>query len=319
MQAKIDEKSFIELFESVGPIETSRRLGVDPRAVWGRRQRIEKKIGRQLMPPEKNRTRMTSVARHGLEHPRWEQRHIHDGVVLVGSDAHYWPDIISTAHRAFVRFAKKYSPKIIVMNGDVLDGSTISRFASIGWEKRPTLSQEMDACKERLGEIEKVRGNAELIWSLGNHDSRMETRLATVAPEYAKIHGFHLKDHFPYFVPCWAVAINKDVVIKHRFKSGIHAPHNNTMWAGRTILTGHLHQLKVMPISDYNGRRYGVDTGTLADPYGPQAENYTEQGPLNWASGFCVLTFRNGELLPPELVTVLREGVVTFRGEVLEV
>jgi hypothetical protein len=26
---------------------------------------------------------------------------VKDGVVLVGSDAHYWPDIISTAHRGF--------------------------------------------------------------------------------------------------------------------------------------------------------------------------------------------------------------------------
>ena len=113
--------------------------------------------------------------------------------------------------------------------------------------------------------------------------------------------------------------INDDVVIKHRFKGGIHAPHNNTMWAGKTIVTGHLHQLKVTPISDYNGRRYGVDSGTLADPYGPQFESYTEQNPLNWASGFCVLTFRSGELMPPELVTVLRSGVVAFRGELINV
>ena len=314
---KIDEKSFVDLFESLGPRGTAKRLKVGLRNVLKRRENIEKKLGVQIVSPGTKTHPHTSRA--GIEHPRWLERHVHDGVVLVGSDAHYWPGIISTAHRAFVKFSKKLLPKIIVMNGDVMDGASISRFASIGWEKRPTLIDELKACQERLGEIEKVRGNAELIWPAGNHDGRFSTRLATVAPEYAKIHGVHLKDHFPWWEPCWAVAINKNVVIKHRFKSGIHAPHNNTMWAGRTILTGHLHQLKVMPISDYNGRRYGVDTGTLAAPYGPQFEGYTEQNALNWAEGFCVLTFRNGELLPPELVTVLREGVVTFRGEVMEV
>ena len=316
-QTKIDEKSFIELFESLGPRETARRLKMGWRNVLKRRESIEKRLGRQIVsPPSKFNPRTTRV---GIEHPRWLERQVHDGVVLIGSDAHYWPDIISTAHKAFVRFAKKLLPKIIVMNGDVMDGASISRFASIGWENKPTLVDELKACLERMGEIEKVRGNAELLWPLGNHDGRFETRLATVAPEYAKIHGVHLKDHFPYWQPCWSVKINKDVVIKHRFKGGIHAPHNNTLWAGTTLITGHLHQLKVMPISDYNGTRYGVDSGTLADPYGPQFSSYTEENPLCWKSGFCVLTFRNGELLPPELVTVLRDGIVTFRGEVLEV
>ena len=314
-----DEKTFIELFESVGPHETARRLKVNKRNIMARRVILEKKHQRQILCPEETRKHISNTVRQGIEHPRWLERKVYDGVVLVGSDAHYWPGIVSTAHRAFVQFAKKLSPKIIVMNGDVMDGATISRFAAIGWEKRPSLVQELEACQERLGDIEKVRGNAELIWPVGNHDGRFETRLATVAPEYAKIHGFHLKDFFPYWQPCWSVKINEDVVIKHRFKGGIHAPHNNTLWSGKTLITGHLHQLKINPIADYNGRRYGVDTGTLADPYGPQFESYTESNPLSWTSGFCVLTFINGELMPPELVTVLRCGIVAFRGGMIEV
>lgn len=638
----VDEKTFIELFEKVGCNETARRLGIHRRNVLDRRARIENRIGRQITPPEKNQKHATVGKRAGVDHPRWIERSVHDGVVLIGSDAHYWPGIISTAHKAFVHFAKKLLPKIIVMNGDALDGASISRFPSIGWENKPTLIEELKACQERLGEIEEVRGNAELLWPLGNHDcldpitecltktgwkkhqdilssdqvlswdngnvvwspineivsfpysgdlvrvektrvsmavtpnhrvllsrldwrtkrydtveyrraddlpysfdmpvagqinnpgvdlpddvialtgwlltdggydkynislyqskvagieeiegilnrlglkysryerqrkmraicgrtllkepllsvqfiilaesvgrvkqwlpakgklpdwahklngrqfkilldslvagdgcwdgfdptrkscaviygqepilssiqevavthgwrarlatdnrgdprlcltkepkiriekpevfsepykgvvwclrvphgnfmvrrsgsayftgnSRFETRLATVAPEYANVHGMHLKDHYPLWAPCWAIKINDNVVVKHRYKGGMHAPHNNTLWSGMSIFTGHLHQLKVSPISDYNGRRYGVDTGTMADVYGPQFSNYTEQNPLSWASGFVVATFKNGELLPPELVTVLREGVVTFRGEVIAV
>src|SRR5690606_32663699 len=131
--------------------------------------------------------------------------------------------------------------------------------------------------------------------------------------------GFHLKDHFAEWAPCWAAWINDECVVKHRLRSGIHATHNNTVNSGVSIVTGHLHQLKVTPFSDYRGRRYGVDTGTLADPGGPQFIDYTEAGPVNWASGFAVLTWRDGKLLPPELVETIDEDRVAFRGQVIEV
>jgi hypothetical protein len=69
----------------------------------------------------------------------------------------------------------------------------------------------------------------------------------------------------------------------------------------------------VTPWVDYNGRRYGIDTGTLAEPSGDQFV-YCEENPVNWCSGFCVLTFKNGMLLPPELCEVIN-GVAYFRGE----
>jgi len=148
---------------------------------------------------------------------------------------------------------------------------------------------------------------------------RFESRLAQAAPEFEGIEGFHLKDHFPRWEPCWGIDINEKVVIKHRFKNGIHATHNNTIWAGRTMVTGHLHSLKVTPFSDYNGTRWGVDSGTMAEPYGPQFLDYTEANPLNWRSGFVMLTFRDGKLLWPELVAVHDKGVIDFRGELIHV
>jgi predicted phosphodiesterase len=239
-------------------------------------------------------------------------------VVLVASDAHYWPDRITTAHRAFVRACSEMKPKAVIMNGDVLDGARISRHPPIGWESRPTLVDEIEACKQRLTEIISAAKNAKFIWTLGNHDARFETRLATVAPEYAKIHGVHLSDHFPEFEPAWACWINGEVVVKHRYKGGVHATHNNAVASGKSMVTGHLHSLKVTPYDDYNGTRWGVDTGTLAAKYGEQFVDYTEDGPRNWRSGFAVLTFRNGQLLWPEVVNVRDEeaGEVEFRGKV---
>ncbi len=101
--------------------------------------------------------------------------------------------------------------------------------------------------------------------------------------------------------------------MKHRWHNGQHATYNNTLKSGRSIVTGHLHKLQVYPYSDYGGRRYGVDTGTLAEPYGDQFV-YTEMNPVNWCSGFCVLTFKDGMMLPPELCEVIN-GSAYFRGQ----
>jgi hypothetical protein len=311
VKAACGPDEFVKLFEQYGGTETARRLGIGERNVYDRRRKLEMRLRRPIYAPSDKRVRVTPT-----DFPQRIQTTMQDGIVIVGSDAHYWPGSGSTAHRAMVQAIKEYKPVAVVQNGDVFDGASISRHPPIGWESNPSVEDEINACRERLGEIEAAAGSeTELFWTLGNHDARYETRLATAAPEYAKVHGVHLKDHFPKWRNSFSLFINDDVVIKHRLKGGIHATHNNTVQSGRTIVTGHLHSLKVTPYSDYNGTRWGVDTGTLADPYGPQFNDYTEDAPVNWRSGFVILTFEGGELMWPEVVHVRSPGIVEFRGK----
>lgn len=311
----LPDADFIREFELIGGKALARKLKVSERGVFNRRARIENRTQQQITSPHTK----TGPTRHGVKHPQRVELGVTNGIVLIASDAHYWPGEPSTAHRAFVAFCKEFKPRVVIMNGDVIDAATISRHPPIGWEKRPTLIEEIETAQERLHEIEKAAGKADKVWTLGNHDGRFETRIATVAPEYAKIHGVHLRDHFALWEPCWSAWINDDVVVKHRFKGGMHAPQNNALWSGRTLITGHLHSQKVQPMTDYNGTRYGVDTGCLADTSGKQFVDYTEDNPLNWRSGFCKLTFKDGRLLMPELVTVWDDDHVQFRGEVIKV
>lgn len=313
-QAKCSESDFISLVSTHGITETARKLRCSTRAVALRRRSIENRRGRVIKVND-----VRSPTKFLEEHPARVHHKVQDGVVLVASDAHYWPDLITTAHKAFVQFCKKLNPKIVVMNGDEFDGASISRHPPIGWEETPTVQMELETVSERMDEILRASKNAKHIWPLGNHDSRFESRLAVQAPEYAKVHGFHLKDHIPGWQPCWSVWVNDDVVIKHRFKGGIHATHQNTVTSGKTMVTGHLHSLKVTPWTDYNGTRWGVDCGTLAEPYGPQFIDYTEDSPVNWRSGFAVLTFKNGKLLDPEIVRVWDKNSVVFRGQIEKV
>ena len=320
MISKVSDADLADLITKHGVTEAARILNMNARELHRRRRRIE----------EVTRTPIISPVNKGqINRPRYEHRvelDVYSGLVVVGSDAHYWPGIVSTAHRAFVKFCGEVPNVIaVIMNGDVFDGASVSRHPPIGWESSPSVIQEIEACQERLGEIEaaiaKQKGKVAKVWTLGNHDARFETRLATVASEYAKIHGVHLKDHFPTWETAWSVWVNDDVVIKHRYKGGIHATHNNTVNSGKSMVTGHLHSLKVTPFGDYNGDRWGVDTGTLAQVGGPQFTDYMEDGPSNWRSGFAVLTFHEGRLLWPELVHVIDEeaGLVSFRGKVWQV
>lgn len=314
---KIPEGEFIRLFPELGAAGLAERYGVGERSVRQRRRILELKHKIRIDAPD------NPYYAEIEDHAQRMNLTVRDGTVLVGSDAHYWPGPVSTAHRAFVRFVREMRPAAIVLNGDVADFPKISRHPPIGWTHLPEVSEEIEAIRDRLDEIEKAKPvNAKLYWTLGNHDARFETKIATVAPEFARVHGTSLKDHFPHWQGCWSLWINGDgpdgVVVKHRFKGGIHAVRNNTLMAGRSIVTGHLHAPRVHCHTDYNGTRYGVDAGCLADVNGPQWE-YTEDNAKDWRSGFCVLTFVDGKLLMPELALVWDEGVVQFRGELINV
>jgi hypothetical protein len=313
-RAKTSDFDFWNEVEKLGASGYARKYKANLRNVYKRRENLERKYSRQIRSPDRRNTRLAEDHAAVLRYP------IKDGVVLIGSDAHIWPGKPTTAMRAFAKFAKDYEPSIVILNGDVLDFPQVSRHPPIGHLQLPDLADEIEAAKEQLHVLElAVRRSCRLVWTLGNHDSRFETRLATVAPEYARLHGHSLKDHFPAWSACWRCDINDSVVVKHRFKGGDNAPFNNALRSGKTMVTGHLHSQKVTPLTDYNGDRWGVDTGCMADPHARAFIDYTEAGPLNWRSGFSVLTFREGKLLPPELVTVWDDKSVTFRGEIIKV
>lgn len=315
--AKLSDKEFIEMWKThQSATVIAKIMDMDVRSIHRRRRLIEDKQGHILAP--KNLPLILSK----IESPARKELGIENGIVLVFSDAHFWPSKHTTAFKGLIWAIKELQPKAVIANGDVFDGASISRYPRIGWDSTPSVIQELKACELAMGEIEetakKARHNVNLVWTLGNHDARFENRLAANAPQYEFVKGFSLKDHFPAWHPCWSCWPTDEVVVKHRWKGGIHATHNNTVNAGVSMVTGHLHSLKVTPFDDYNGTRYGVDTGTLADTNGEQFINYLEDSPTNWRSGFAVLTFHNGKLLWPELVAKYGENQVQFRGKVYD-
>ncbi len=306
------DEEFIEELKTLGVQGTANKYSVYHGAVSSRRVRLEAKLGKAISSLPLSQRGLGSSLTHRLEHE------IKDGQVLIGSDAHLLPGKTTAAWNWFKHFVKKIQPELLILDGDIMDLPKASRHDPIGWEEQPEVVDELNWAVAELEDLEDIAGKARLVWPAGNHDLIFERNLAKNAIEFAGVKGFHLKDHFPAWEPCWQIWINDNVQIKHRWKGGDHAGFNNALRSGNTMVTGHDHQLCVRPYADSNGIRWGVQTGTLADPlYGPQFINYTEDNPKSWTPGFILLTFHNGELLWPEQIHVTSKTTATFRGEVL--
>ncbi len=327
---KVRDEEFIKVWQSVGsPTAVAKHFGMALQSVLARRKRLQRLKGVTLATVAAPGYQARQSP-HGWDRPmahavppRAEET-VANGTVLVFSDAHYWPGIVTLAHEALCKLARALAPKLIIGNGDLFDGANISRHDPLGWQKLPTVIEELDAVKTRLAEIRRSAPRAKTRMTAGNHDTRFDRRLATDVGQFEDVPGMRLSDHLTDWPMSYSVMLNdalgEPVMVRHAMRGGIHAVYNNTLHAGVSIVTGHLHAQLCRPFTDYRGTRYGVDCGTLADTNGPQF-SYTMDGPVNWRSGFAVLTFDGeGRLLPPELCEVQRIGKAQraiFRGEIV--
>ena len=318
---KCSDEEFIALWDKHQSVaKLAKILQVSERSVHYRRRNMEK-FHETKLPAADYRGAMYDARKQSFSPLKQIDLGILDGTVLVFSDAHFIPGQRTTAFKGLLWAIQEFKPKAVICNGDAFDGASISRH-DVTEQPATTVIQELKATQAALGEIEEVakaaRHNVKLLWTWGNHDVRFGNRLAQHAPQFKEVLGFKLTDHFLDWEFCWAVWPTKDVIIKHRYKNGIHATHTSTLNAGVSTVCGHLHALKVTPFQDLRGNRFGVDCGTLAEIDGPQF-TYAELNPSNHRSGFAVLNFFNGRLLWPELVHRFDEGLIEFRGEVINV
>jgi hypothetical protein len=97
------DEEFIELFKQLGsPQKISEHLGVTVRNVYDRRNRIEKRYGIDLLSFNAKQVCMTNVV-----HEQKAYLELANGIiVVVFSDAHYWPGPATVAHKALVEVLK---------------------------------------------------------------------------------------------------------------------------------------------------------------------------------------------------------------------
>ena len=300
----------------------ARALGVNVRAVFRRRNRVEERLKITLPASQDTSGRQRiDLSRVGIR-----QVDSVTGTVIVFSDAHFRPEEDpSPAFLALKKLIRKLRPTMVVDNGDSLDFPGISNHPAQSWAPLPTVSDEVNFAKERLAEIEEITPpGCKLVKCLGNHDWRFVKRLANHVPEYSGVKGFALEDHFPSWSTGVSLALNMDVprgatIIKHKpAGGGIHASWNSLLRGGGVhFVHSHLHRGQITIMGGYLGNRWAVDTGTLSEILIGRDSgkfSYDEDAARNWSQAFAVLTYTDdGRLQPPELCTVL-DGVAYFRG-----
>lgn len=281
--------------------------------VCQRRRAIERRYGITLETVDAlNRPQ---YAPSGTSIPQRTAVELGDGVALVFSDAHFWKGYRSVAQLAALRLAKKLKPDALFDVGDSFDGASISRHPVTGFDDLPTVESELLAVGEYRGELASAAPGAKKYWVPGNHCLRFDKYLAQNAPKAEGIKGMTLGERFPDWPLSYGFEVNwgtDPLLIIHNWKGGIHSSHNNAQQASVHFVSGHDHAQRVSPVTNERGTLYGINPGVFADVSGPQFR-YTQGRPKNWRSGFAVLTFRGGKLLPPELCTVV-DGVAYFRG-----
>ena len=309
---KCSDEDFSLSFKLNGATATAKKYGMTERAVYRRRANMARYEA------------ITAPTKSAINVPGRMALELKNGTALIGSDFHIWPGKPSTCLRAFKKFVADIKPNAIILNGDVLDLPRVSRHPALNWEKAPDPQEEVEAAQDHLNDIEQVcKRGTHKIWTLGNHDARWEMTFANMLPQMRGVKGLHLHDHFPIWQRAMSCFINEGIeggatMVKHRWKGGMNATRANTLNAGVSMVTGHLHSQNVRPLSDYRRHdRYGVDTGCVADKE-HRAFTYTEDAALDWRSGFALLTYKDGVLMPPELITKMSENTVWFRGSLIK-
>lgn len=317
----VSDDEFIAVWERLqSATEVAKELGITARNVFARRRRLESVRGIVLGIANHHATDQPSEAARMVISSRRDTNRLEitDGTIIVGSDAHYSPGHIPTAHKALCNLIADLGSQVkaVVLNGDILDGGSISRHPRIRWQKRPTVKAELEAVVDRLGEIEKiVKPGTRLMRTYGNHCARFETRLANQVPEYEGIGGFLLRDHLPFWQDSDRIDVNDDMVIIHDWHSGLHSGWNDVLKGGCHTVTGHTHELSCKAHKGFKDLHYGIKTGMLADEFQEEFDYRIGKPGMNWQSGFAVLTWVDGMLLYPEFASVRDDGHCYFRGK----
>ncbi len=142
------DEDFIAAWNRLGSAsKVAKHFNMGIRPVYERRRTMETRYGISLKAKRKpnsdsiktkaGKKQDELAATRARIYERDIQLECTNGVVMIASDCHYWPGMVSDAHKAFCKLAKQLSPHTVILNGDILDGARISRHDRSLWQKLP--------------------------------------------------------------------------------------------------------------------------------------------------------------------------------------
>lgn len=233
---------------------------------------------------------------------------ISNGLVMSISDIHI-PFQDESALKAVYKFIKKYTPDVLILNGDILDMYMLSRFTK-GEGRNPL--EEINQCREVLKKLRTLMGKKKPIYYvIGNHETRLERCVLSKVPELESL----VEDVFTIIgvekfdiKGCASLTINDIVSIKHGTllgnKSGLSAiKEMEASYMSGT--SGHTHRL-CKYIARKAGRKFfWIESGCLCSLNPEYMIN------PNWQQGFATIRFKQGKVVDAKAIEI-------ENGEVLD-
>lgn len=211
---------------------------------------------------------------------------------LVMSDWHY-PYTSMSSLDLTLEYANKENVDCIILNGDILDFSTISRFISKPNEMR--VMEQIEGVKNLLAWMQSVM-NVKIVYHAGNHDIRVEHYVLRQAPELYHQNKLNkllmLEDMKIDYVEDYRYMKfgNLNIAHGHHIVKGIFAPVNPARGAytktNTSTLISHVHRTSEHIETDMNGKVIGCySIGCMTDitpDYNPQVSKHNQ--------GFAIVT-----------------------------
>ena len=234
--------------------------------------------------------------------------------VLLISDIHV-PYQDNEAIKVAVEYGKKSKINCIFINGDLIDFHMISRFVHL--ERKPDIAYELKATRKFLKYLNHEFPKVPIYFLFGNHDLRLQTFLASKAPELLDMSEFKLEVLLDA-KSCNMTVIDDTVLVKmgklavthgHLLSKGFIAPVNAArglfLKAKASSIMSHVHKVSTHSETNINGKTITTySTGCLCElnpRYSPYANNFSH--------GFAHVKFQKGGNFSVKNIQVI-DGII---------
>jgi len=231
--------------------------------------------------------------------------------VMVTGDYHI-PFEDKKAYSIMKQYAKDYKPDIFVINGDLIDFYTISRFDS-NPERKISFKKELELGRKCLTEIRDILPNADIYYLEGNHENRLQHFIwrnpeLDGLEELALTNLLQLEENDIKFVGVdrdyWRkdtghLIIGKTIIMhgdsrlngaSYSKYSGYSAK-NTLMNLQSNIVINHTHRLGQIYHSTPYSDLIGIEGGSLCQ----------KTGTANWQQGFVTFEVYRSKMVNPKL------------------
>lgn len=233
--------------------------------------------------------------------------------VVVGGDAHF-PFEDKRTVDIFLKVIQDLQPKIVILLGDIPDFYEISSYS-----KNPlrltNLQMEIDSAARFLDDVRSACGKADIHYTAGNHESRLQRYIANRSPELASLRSLRIeqllnieKNNIKYTEANFKIGNLHYIHGRRVSKHSAYSAKANMDDMGVSLISGHVHRMGIHYRTTWAGQFMAIENGTLA----ASGQEYMGATVPNWQQGFSVINYFNSDFWP-ELVNIAN-GKAVFRG-----